>query len=222
MDKLLITGYTSKIVKNLLLLIEQKDTNISIIKCGRDNNADIIVDFSCLDQTRDFIDKVHNIAPKYIFLNHGLLPGKQLFDTPEETINESIQVNLVSVTMIIEALATHENLRTVVMSSISGKAGSYDTLYAACKAGVDVVLKKCATTMHKSSRLNAVSPGIIADAKMTTVRKDNDVLLKKKRLTPTQNFTTAREVAHLVYYLLFNCGNIHGENINVNGGIFIR
>ena len=56
---------------------------------------------------------------------------------------------------------------------------------------------------------------------MTLVRKDIDVLEAKRQLAPTKAFTTSKDVARLVHYLLFEAGNIQGENININGGTFI-
>ena len=107
------------------------------------------------------------------------------------------------------------------MSSISGKAGSYDTLYAITKAGIDLLVKSVAPKLPRGSRLNAVSPGIVEDAKMTTVRSDFNVLREKMENTPTGEFCTSMEVAQLTYYLLFEARNLTGENINVNGGLYV-
>lgn len=35
---------------------------------------------------------------------------------------------------------------------------------------------------------------------------------------PTRQFTSAKDVAGLVYYLLFESDNINGQSINVDGG----
>jgi hypothetical protein len=67
--------------------------------------------------------------------------------------------------------------------------------------------------------LKAVSSGISADARMTTVRKDLDVLAAKKEKAPTKKFSTSLEVATLVHYILFKSENLLGENINLNGSI---
>jgi NADP-dependent 3-hydroxy acid dehydrogenase YdfG len=93
---------------------------------------------------------------------------------------------------------------------------SFDTLYASCKAGVDLTIKSIAKLVPSNSCLIAVSPGIIAGAGMTLARTDHDTLATKCGLTPTKHFTTSKDVAGLVYYILFE-----SENININGGIFI-
>ncbi len=221
MKTLILTGYKSQIAKELLMLALQRESNLRVLKCGRRPDADFQVDFSSYRQTREFIKWMRSIQPDYLFLNHGILPGKRLAETPDTVINKSLRINLVSFAMTIEILPEIDDLRTVVMSSISGKAGSFDTLYASCKAGVDVAIKKVAASLPPNARLNAVSPGIIADARMTTARKDIDVLEVKRKQTPTQCFTTSRDVARLVGYLLFEAGNMQGENININGGMYI-
>lgn len=203
------------------MLALQRKNAVRVLRCGRGPDADFRVDFSSYSQTRHFIDWLRKTHPDYLFLNHGILPGKRLAETPGTMIDQSLRINLVSFAMVIEVLPDFDGLRTVVTSSISGKTGSFDTLYAACKAGIDVAIKKVAASLPPTARLNAVSPGIIVDARMTTVRKDTDVLEVKRTQTPTKRFTTSMDVARLVYYLLFEAENMQGENINLNGGIYI-
>jgi NAD(P)-dependent dehydrogenase (short-subunit alcohol dehydrogenase family) len=204
-----------------MAILAKEESSLEIIKCGRSDDADIKVDFESLDQTRRFCEKLVVSPPDYLFVNHGVLTGKKLYESQSDDINKSVRVNLLSVIMILESLVNIQKMRTVIMSSISGKVGSYDTLYAACKAGVDVTIKNCASVLPVNSRLNAVSPGIIEDARMTTVRKDLGILEAKKQKTPTKKFTTSLEVATLIYYILFRSENLLGENINLNGGIYV-
>jgi NAD(P)-dependent dehydrogenase (short-subunit alcohol dehydrogenase family) len=220
-NKIIITGYTSKIALELIGILKNQVETFEIIKCGRDKSSDIIVDFNSIKETKIFVKKIKLINPDYLFLNHGVLPGDKTSNLTNNQINESFNVNLLSFILILESIINIENLNTIVMSSISGKAGSYDTLYAATKSGIDVTIKRLAKIIPNSSRLNAVSPGIIEDAKMTTVREDLHVLNEKKKQTPTNRFTKSIEVAKLIFYIFFKLDNIQGENININGGIYI-
>ena len=122
--------------------------------------------------------------------------------------------------MILEALEEIPNLNTIVISSISGKLGSYDNLYAATKCGLDLNVKKISANMQSTSRLNVISPGIINDAKMTKIRTDYSNLRRKKNSTPTKKFTTSQEIADLARFIFFDSKNLHGQNININGGLF--
>jgi NAD(P)-dependent dehydrogenase (short-subunit alcohol dehydrogenase family) len=220
MKRLVVTGYNSSIAIALFELVGQRQ-EIEIIRCGRCEQADAIFDFSQLDDCRGFTSFVEETTPDFLFLNHGLLIGDKLKDHNDQEITKAFYVNLVSVAMVLERLVSINKMRTVVMSSISGKVGSYDTLYAATKAGVDLLIKSFAPQLPSGSRLNAISPGIIEDARMTTVRTDLDVLATKKKKTPTQVFCSSMEVAQLTYFLLFEAGNLTGENLNVNGGLYV-
>ena len=220
MKRLVVTGYNSSIAKALFELVGQRQ-EIEIIRCGRCEQADVVFDFSQLDDCRRFTSFVEETTPDYLFLNHGLLVGDKLKDQSDQEITKTLYVNLISVAMVLERLVLINKMRTVVMSSISGKVGSYDTLYAATKAGVDLLIKSFAPQLPSDSRLNAISPGIIEDAGMTTVRTDLDVLAEKKQKTPTHVFCSSLEVAQLSYFLLFEAENLTGENLNVNGGMYV-
>ena len=74
--------------------------------------------------------------------------------------------------MILENLSNVKKIRSIFISSISGKKGSYDHLYAATKSGIDLIIKQISKSIDSQSRLNAISPGIISDAKMTLKRND--------------------------------------------------
>lgn len=221
MNKLIVTGYNSTIAASLFDLMDKSRRDTEIIRCGRCSKADFQFDFSDIEQTKKFCHFIKETKPTHLFINHGLLIGDKAQDTSTSDISDSLQVNLVSVALILETITEVENLRTVIMSSISGKAGSYDTLYAASKAGVDVLIKSFSKMLPPDSRLNAISPGIIEDAKMTTVRTDLDVLAAKKASAPTKQFSTSLEVAQLTEFMLFEAGNLLGENININGGMYV-
>lgn len=216
--KLIVTGASSAIATELFKLIE-KDT-IKIITFGRGTSCDVQIDFNRFSDCQKFSLLLKSERPDYLFLNHGSLIGKNVMSYSESELNETFNCNLTSQLMALDALKEIEHLTTVVTSSISGKLSSFDTVYASCKAAVDLSIKATSLKIPASSRLNGVSPGIIEDAKMTTMRTDKEILEAKKQLTPTKKFTTASEVAQMVHYLLFEARNINGENININGGLF--
>jgi NAD(P)-dependent dehydrogenase (short-subunit alcohol dehydrogenase family) len=220
MKKILITGYSSKISEAFISLIDQKYPAIEKTFCGRRDNSDIKVDFSDNHSTKLFIQKIHEIKPQYLWLNHGVLFGKKAAEHTPEELSETLNTNMISNLLILEGISTLENLNTVVTSSISPKLGSYDQLYACTKLSCDFLIKTLAPKFPASSRLNGVSPGIVKDAKMTTVRTDFDFLEEKRKLTPTQEFSTSEDVANWVFQLMFQNHNVTGENININGGLF--
>lgn len=215
--KIIITGSSSKISK--LLIKDIKNKNLKIYSCTK-NKGEFNYDFANQKSILKFIKFLKKIKPNYLFLSHGILIGKKLQKYSKIEIQKTIFVNLISNIQILEAIENISNLNTILISSISGKVGSFDNLYAATKSGLDLTVKKISTKMKNTSRLNVISPGIIEDAKMTEIRTDFNSLKKKKNATPTKKFTTSKEVADLAKFIFFESKNIHGQNININGGLF--
>lgn len=220
MKKIIITGHTSTISQNLMKLAQEKNPGIKIIKVGRSADSDLHINFFDLTDMRKFVDFVGSEKANYLFLNHGVLIGKKLNQMTQQEIQETLTCNMISYLTLMESLPMINNLRTVVMSSISSKLGSFATLYAASKTGVDLAVKSIAPTLPTTSRLNAVSPGIISDTKMTQARTDLHIIEQKTQSTPTKQLTSSNDVAKAIAYLLFDNENINGENLNINGGLF--
>ena len=57
---------------------------------------------------------------------------------------------------------------------------------------------------------------------MTTSREDQDNVESIGQKTPSKKLTTSYEVAKLVYYLLSEPGNIHSQDIGINGGLSLN
>lgn len=217
MKKLVITGHNSNIVKYFIDIVN-KNENIEIIKCGRCQNSDIFVDFNSLSSTSNFIEKINKLDPSHFLICHGVLLGKKIKDISELEYKNSVAVNMSSIIFILEALTEMRSVNSLVVSSISGKKGSYDNLYAASKAGVDLSVNTISKQLDSGSRLNAVAPGIISDSKMTLQRKDVKNLEKILDSIPTKKFSSAIEVAELIYFVMFKTINVNGSIIDINGG----
>ena len=118
MKRLVVTGFNSAVAKALFELVENRH-ELEIIRCGRCEQADMIFDFSQLDDCRRFASFVEETTPEYLFLNHGLLVGDKLTNHSDQDIRKTVYVNLVSVAMVLERLVLIDKMRTLVMSSIS-------------------------------------------------------------------------------------------------------
>ncbi len=220
--KLLISGHTSQIAKELIKVINSK-IKTKIFLVGRHENSNFYCDFANYSSIKSFIENVINQEHfDFIFLNHGILLGKKALDLNESQVNEYMMVNCFSKVAILEALTNYKNSNIVVTSSISSKEGSYDSLYAATKAGVDSFRIRSGKVYDSSVRVNFISPGVIKDALMTTIRKDKNNVISISRSTPTQELTTSKEVAKLVSYLLLTPGNINCQDIAINGGLSLN
>lgn len=218
--KILVSGYSSVIVSELVELLEIDNRSIQICKVGRGEGSDIFCDFADFDSVKNFINNELTSSDfSGVFLNHGILFGKKASSISIQELNNYMMVNCFSFLLILEALAKLKNINVVVMSSISAKEGSYDPIYAATKAGVDSYRVRATKDFNESSRLNFISPGIISDARMTTLRKDIENVDLAAMRTPTKNLTTSVEVARLAKYLLLEPGNLHCQDFGINGGL---
>lgn len=218
--KILVSGYSSVIASELEKLLKTENPTIEICSVGRSEDCDIFCDFSDIYSVKGFAkNELINSGFSGFFLNHGVLFGKRASSMSIQEINGYMMVNCFSFLLLLEALAKLDNVNVVVMSSISAKEGSYDPIYAATKAGVDSYRVRAAKEFNKTSRLNYVSPGIIKDARMTTVRKDIENVHAAAMRTPTKELTTSVEVASLVKYLLTMPGNLHCQDLAINGGL---
>ena len=220
--RLLISGHSSTIAQELIKMTGSLD-QLSILRVGRCDKSDFQCDFADYSSTKLFIEEVINQEHfDFVFLNHGILLGKKALDLTESEIHRYMMVNCFSNIAILEAFTKHKDTNIVVTSSISAKEGSYDSIYASTKAAVDSFRLRAAESFDTSMRLNFVSPGVVKDASMTTVRKDQDNVEKIGMKTPTQNLTSSHEVAKLVFFLLFSPGNIHCQDIGINGGMSLN
>ncbi len=220
--KLLITGHSSTIAKELVKIIKIK-SDADIYNVGRNKDSNFYCDFANYSSIMNFVEKV--IEKKrfdYIFLNHGILLGKKALDLSEKEVNDYMMVNCFSIIAILEALSKYKGINIVVTSSISSKEGSYDPIYASTKAGIDSFRIRCSSIFDSSVRLNFISPGIIKDALMTTSREDQENVKYISNITPSRELTTSYEVAKLVHFLLSEPGNIHSQDIAINGGISLN
>ena len=115
------------------------------------NKGEFNYDFANQKSILKFIKFLKKIKPNYLFLSHGILIGKKLQKYSKIEIQKTIFVNLISNIQILEAIENISNLNTILISSISGKVGSFDNLYAATKSGLDLTVKKISTKMKNTS-----------------------------------------------------------------------
>ena len=113
-------------------------------------------------------------------------------------------------------LATNSAARICVIGSESGYRGSYDGTYAEAKAVLHHYIE--ATCLRPGQQLVGISPGIIADAGMTTRRMDTENLARRLEEHPKRRFLVAREVARMAQTLLYDQPYISGTIIRMHGG----
>lgn len=161
-------------------------------------------------------------ASRYFFCA-GLIRAKTMRQQEDHEIAESFWVNSVQVIQTCDRLIEqNDKARIVVMGSESGFSGSFDGAYATAKAALHryVETKKLRTP---DQQLVCVAPSIIWDTAMTARRHDGSVLEQKQNEHPKKRFLSSKEVALLVYHLLYvDQGYLSGTVIRMNGGGHIR
>lgn len=159
--------------------------------------------------------------------NAGIVRPARLSDLDPERWHEVIETNLSGAFYVSRAAAPRLDSGTIVnMSSIGGTGGTVDAAYAASKSGLHGLTRALARELGPDGvQVNAVAPGPVEtemnDAIVDHLESEGfhghenvDTLLPEYACSPEQ-------VAHTVEYLLDN-DFIHGEIVNVNGGMQLR
>ncbi len=149
-------------------------------------------------------------------------PVAELTDEQWETV---LQTNLTGAFYVSRAAVPHlvPGGDIVNVSGVGGTAGTADAGFAASKSGLHGLTRSLARELGpRDVQVNAVSPGrvatdtnsAVANFERTTGDGGAEPLLPSGVAAPA-------EIAHTVEYLLDN-EYVHGEIVNVNGGVQFR
>ncbi len=153
----------------------------------------------------------------------GIYPTDTVAEMTAESLQRVLQINLVSITGLVRDCIPllRDRSSIVLLSSIAAHRGSAGHgHYAMSKAGILALARTLAQELGAHTRTNAVSPGTI-DTPMArpNIEQMGDRILAA---TPQGRFGTAEEVAGTVAFLASDAaGFIDGENIHINGGLYI-
>lgn len=153
----------------------------------------------------------------------GIYPERTFAAMSAEEWRNTIDINLTGVFLTCrEAVASlRDNSAIVLVSSVAAHRGSaLHAHYAAAKGGVLGLMRSLAIELAPKTRVNAVSPGIIA-SEMTQdlVAAKGDQLIAQ---TPLRRLGRPDEIASVVQFLCSDAASfITGETIHANGGLYI-
>lgn len=174
-----VTGYRTTIVQELQGLVDDEVFRIDLD----------LSDFGCPIEAP--------IVDRYV-LAAGVLHQKSILEQSAAEIQESLAVNLVNTIRLSEWILEHNPVaRICIIGSESGFKGSYDTTYAAAKAGVHQYVTSKATGPEQ--QLVCVAPHIIFDSGMTERRNDYMAIREK-----AHQLMRAQDVARTVKRLLYD------------------
>lgn len=149
-----------------------------------------------------------------------------LLEFTEELFDAVMDLNFRSAWFIAQAVVPgmiRKGSGVIVnVSSIAARNGGGPgaTVYAAAKAAVSAMTKGLARELApKGIRVNAVSPGTV-DNDFHRRFSTREVLDQVVRMTPAGRLSTNEDVAGVIVFLCSEAaGYIHGQTIEVNGGL---
>lgn len=165
-------------------------------------------------------------TPTVLVNNAGITRDNLLMRMKDDEWDSIINTNLSSVfrlsKAVLRGMMKAKTGRIINIGSVVGSTGNAgQTNYAAAKAGVVGFTKAMAKEVgSRNITVNTVSPGFI-DTDMTRELAEEH---KNALLTaiPLGRLGAAEEIAHAVAFLASEgAGYITGENLHVNGGMFM-
>jgi 3-oxoacyl-(acyl-carrier-protein) reductase len=172
---------------------------------------------------RDVLDGFHHVD--ILVNNAGITRDKSIRKMTDEDWADVIETNLNGVfyctTAAIPMMIEQKFGRIVNIASFVGQAGNFGQAnYAASKGGIIAMTKVLALELARHNvTANVIAPGF-TDTDMLAGVPPN-VLDQIKARIPLGRFGLPDEVAKAVAFLVCDGDYITGQQINVNGGIYM-
>ena len=195
--------------------IKEYGVEVLAIGCDQTKENDIINFVNSAFKEFEYVDSVVLCAGK-------AEPEGFLAEKSADVIDDIIMSNLRGTIIFCREAAKHftaaKHGNIVVVSSIYGETGgSLESVYSACKAGINGLVKSLAVELAPHVRINAVAPGFIT-TKMTSHYSPTDVEYVKNQ-TPLARLGLPADVANAAYFLCSDeSGFITGEILTISGG----
>ena len=240
-DKIiLITGANRGIGHNILKKIatcgytvigtsRSKDGADMISEAIKDHNGKgVVMDVTNQDSINTSVNQIkEDYGVIYGLVNNaGITNDNLLMRMSDEQWNSVIETNLTSLyrvtKSVVKDMMKARTGRIVNIGSIVGLMGNAgQSNYSATKSGLLGFTKSLARELSsRNINVNAVSPGFI-DTDMTKALSDDQIESLTKNI-PLGRIASPDEVSSVVAFLLSDDSSyITGENINVNGGLYM-
>jgi acetoacetyl-CoA reductase len=178
-------------------------------------------------ETREMIQRVvKNWGRIDVMVNNaGITRDKTLRKMTDEDWFEVINTNLNSVyygVMAVMPLMIEQKYgRIINISSFVGQAGNFGQAnYSASKGGIIAFTKTAAIELAKYNiTVNALAPGFTLTDMLAKVPENVQAQIKSR--IPMGRFGLPEEVAKAVLFLAADADYVTGQQINVNGGVYM-
>lgn len=184
-------------------------------------------DVSNKDQARGLVTQTIDHWGRLDILvnNAGITKDKTMKKLTDDDWEDVINTNLNSVYYTVSAaLPTMQDQqygRIINISSFVGQAGNFgQSNYSASKGGIIAFTKSAAQEVAKNNiTINAIAPGFTLTEMLAQVPENiQDKILAK---IPMGRFGQPQEIARAVVFLAADGDYITGQQINVNGGVYM-
>jgi len=196
--------------------------NAGGILCGR-----LQADVANKDAARGMVKKVAEQFGRLDVLvnNAGITRDRTLRKMTDDDWDAVITTNLGSVYYTVSAampIMIEQNYgRIINISSYVGQAGNFGQAnYGASKGGIIAFTKTAAIELAKYNiTVNALAPGFTLTEMLAKVPENVQTMIKSK--IPMGRFGMPEEIAKAVLFLAADGDYITGQQINVNGGVYM-
>ncbi len=159
--------------------------------------------------------------------NAGIYPRASLLDMSSDLWDRTLDTNLKASCFMAQAFARYmiEAKRPgsiVNMASLAAQGWPNSSAYTSSKGGIIALTRTLAMELadHKV-RVNCISPGVI-DTAQPRGGYSEEQLAELVKGTLAKRMGTAEEVASVALFLASDAASfVNGQNIHVNGGVFM-
>lgn len=238
----IVTGGSRGIGRHISLLLAKRGADVAINYRSRQEEADattkeleelggralaIQADLSDMTAARNLIRKVQQEWGRIDILvnNAGITRDKTMKKLTDDDWNDVLNTNLGSVyatcSEVLEIMMNQKFGRIVNITSFVGQAGNFGQAnYAASKGGIIAFTKTLALEMAKYNiTVNAIAPGFTETEMLGQVPEH--IREKIMERVPMGRFGQPEEIARAVVFIAAEGDYITGQQINVNGGVYM-
>jgi acetoacetyl-CoA reductase len=136
-------------------------------------------------------------------------------------INTNLNSVFYTTSSVLPGMIERNYGRIITIASVVGQAGNYGQAnYAAAKGGLIAFTKSAALELARYNiTVNVVAPGFTATDMVAKIPEDIQTQIKAK--IPLGRFALPREIAQAVLFLAAYGDYTTGQQININGGIYM-
>lgn len=238
----LVTGASRGIGRHIALQLARRGADVAINYRSRQSEGDevakeieatgvralaIQADLSKMPEARSLVRQVHEQWGRLDILvnNAGITKDKSMKKLTDDDWNDVLDTNLGSVyatcSEVLKIMMDQKYGRIINITSFVGQAGNFGQAnYAASKGGIIAFTKTLALEMAKYNiTVNAIAPGFTETEMLAQVPENiREQIISR---VPMGRFGKPEEIARAVVFLAAEGDYITGQQINVNGGVYM-